>query len=188
MYNQQGHSRTKKKIITFSIAWLFPHLPNPSAGASNIMMTSLNGNIFHLTGPLCGELTGHRWIPITRSSDVELCYFLWSAPDQTLSKQAIRRWFETPSRLLWRLCNVENYPHSMSAVRERPLNLITHSLTPTRHCTGRLHLTMAYGGFECGNGRLNNDITSAILIVCPLDLLHISGLWLQVPKMQGFQM
>ena len=27
------------------------------------MMTSSNGNIFRVTGHLCGELTGHRWIP-----------------------------------------------------------------------------------------------------------------------------
>ena len=26
----------------------------------NIMMTSSNGNIFRVTGPLCGEFTGHR--------------------------------------------------------------------------------------------------------------------------------
>ena len=28
-----------------------------------IMMTSSNGNIFRVTGPLCGEFNGHRWIP-----------------------------------------------------------------------------------------------------------------------------
>ena len=27
------------------------------------MMTSSNGNISRVTGPLCGEFTGHRWIP-----------------------------------------------------------------------------------------------------------------------------
>ena len=27
------------------------------------MMTSSNGNIVRVTGPLCGEFTGHRWIP-----------------------------------------------------------------------------------------------------------------------------
>ena len=32
------------------------------------MMTS-NGNIFRVTGPLCGEFTGHRWIPDTKASD-----------------------------------------------------------------------------------------------------------------------
>ena len=26
-------------------------------------MTSSNGNIFRVTGPLCGEFTGHQWIP-----------------------------------------------------------------------------------------------------------------------------
>ena len=31
-----------------------------------VMMTSSNGNIFRLTGPLCGEFTGPRWIPRTK--------------------------------------------------------------------------------------------------------------------------
>ena len=42
------------------------------------MMTSSNGNIFHVTGHLCGQFTGHRWIPRTKASDAELWYFLWS--------------------------------------------------------------------------------------------------------------
>ena len=37
-------------------------------------MTSSNGNIFRVNGPLCGEFTGHRWIPlpmpVTRRFDV----------------------------------------------------------------------------------------------------------------------
>ena len=32
------------------------------------MMTSSNGNIFCATGPLCGEFTGHQWIPLTKAS------------------------------------------------------------------------------------------------------------------------
>ena len=35
---------------------------------------------FPLTGPLCGEFTGHRWIPLTKASDAELWCFRWSAP------------------------------------------------------------------------------------------------------------
>ena len=31
-----------------------------------VMMTPPNGNIFCVTGPLCGEFTGHRWIPLKR--------------------------------------------------------------------------------------------------------------------------
>ena len=30
------------------------------------MMTSSNGNIFRITGPLCREFTSHRWIPSQR--------------------------------------------------------------------------------------------------------------------------
>ena len=43
------------------------------------MMTSSNGNIFRVTGHLCGEFTGPRWIPRTKASDAELWCFLWSA-------------------------------------------------------------------------------------------------------------
>ena len=50
----------------------------------NSMMTSSNRNIFRVTGPLCGELTGHRWIPLTKASDAELWCFLWSTPEQTV--------------------------------------------------------------------------------------------------------
>ena len=41
-----------------------------------IMMTSSNGNIFHVTGPLCGEFVGHLWIPLTKASDAELMFIL----------------------------------------------------------------------------------------------------------------
>ena len=47
--------------------------------ARSLMMTSSNGNIFRVTGHLCGEFTGLRWIPRTKASDAELWYFLWSA-------------------------------------------------------------------------------------------------------------
>ena len=47
----------------------------------NDMMTSSNGNIFHVTGPLYGEFTGDRWIPPTKASEAELWCFLWSAPE-----------------------------------------------------------------------------------------------------------
>ena len=39
------------------------------------MMMSSNGNIFHVTGPLCGEFTSDRWIPLTKASDMELLMF-----------------------------------------------------------------------------------------------------------------
>ena len=48
------------------------------------IMTSSNGNIFRDTGPLCGEITGHRWIPLTKASDAELWCFIWSVPEHTV--------------------------------------------------------------------------------------------------------
>ena len=47
-------------------------------------MTSSNGNIFRVTGPLCGEFTGHRWIILTKASDAELWCFLSAVPEQTV--------------------------------------------------------------------------------------------------------
>ena len=46
-----------------------------------IMMTSSNGNVFRVTGHLCGEFTGPRWIPRTKASGAELWCFLWSASE-----------------------------------------------------------------------------------------------------------
>ena len=57
----------KTENLTAAIPW-----PDPFTLS---MMTS-NGNIFHVIGPLCGECTGHQWIP----SDAELWCFLWSSP------------------------------------------------------------------------------------------------------------
>ena len=46
------------------------------------MMTSSNGNILRVTGPLCGEFITHRWIPLTKARDAELWCLLWSGPDK----------------------------------------------------------------------------------------------------------
>ena len=48
---------------------------NPFFMITLCLMTSSNGNIFRVTGPLCGEFTGHRWIPCTNISDAELWFF-----------------------------------------------------------------------------------------------------------------
>ena len=42
------------------------------------MMASSNGNNFHTNGPLWGESTGHRRIPLTKACDAELWCFLWT--------------------------------------------------------------------------------------------------------------
>ena len=68
------------------------------------MMTSSNGNIFRVTGDLCGEFTGEfpAQRPVTRSFDV----FFDLRPNKRLStKQSRGSWFDTLSRPLWRHWN-----------------------------------------------------------------------------------
>ena len=48
------------------------------------MMTSSDGNIIRATGPLWGEFTGHRRIPLSKASGAELGHFLWSVTEQTI--------------------------------------------------------------------------------------------------------
>ena len=66
------------------------------------MMASSNGNIFGVTGHLCGEFTGPGEFPaqrpVTRSFDV----FFVLHPNKRLSKQSWNWWFRMPSRPLWR--------------------------------------------------------------------------------------
>ena len=51
------------------------------AKQSTRMMTSSNGSIFRVTGHVCGEFTGPRWIPHTKASDAELWCLLWSVSE-----------------------------------------------------------------------------------------------------------
>ena len=53
-------------------------------GRDHNMMTSSNGNIFRVIGPLCLKFTGHRWILLTKANDAELWCFLRSAFKQTV--------------------------------------------------------------------------------------------------------
>ena len=69
------------------------------------MMTSSNGNIFLLTGHLCGEVTGHRWILHTKANDAEMFSLICVWMNGWVN-QSWGWWFETPSRPLWRHSNV----------------------------------------------------------------------------------
>ena len=70
------------------------------------MTTSPNGNIFRVTGPLCGKFIAvtdefPSQKPVTRSIDAIFDPRL----NNRLSKQSKHIWFETLSRSLWRHCN-----------------------------------------------------------------------------------
>ena len=80
--------RTICQFVYFQDAVGMPKLTSRSHEATHClnkaigsMLTSSNGKIFRVTGHLCGEFTGHRWIPHTKASDAELQCFLWSASE-----------------------------------------------------------------------------------------------------------
>ena len=66
------------------------------------MMTSSNGNIFRVTGYLCGEFTGPSEFPAQRTVTRSLDVFFDLHPNKWLSKQWWGWWFETQSCPLWR--------------------------------------------------------------------------------------
>ena len=84
-------------------------------------MTSSNGNFFRVTGPLCWDFTGHRWIPLTKASDAEIWCFFDLRLDKRSNKQSRRRWFQTPSCSLWRHSNAMGFrdrcQHSLYSCR-----------------------------------------------------------------------
>ena len=91
-----AHTISMLRMIVKGTYW---YLPNPRV---NRMMTSSNGNIFRVTGPLCGEFTGPGEFPtqrpVTRSFDVSVDLRL----NKRLSKHTWGWWFETLSGPLWR--------------------------------------------------------------------------------------
>ena len=65
---------------------------------------SLMENIFRITGPMCGEFSGPRWIPLTKGQwRRALMFSLICTLYKRLSKQSWGWWFETHS--LWRQCD-----------------------------------------------------------------------------------
>ena len=79
------------KYLFQNISWflLFDGMAitSPTIVQTVHMMTSSNGNIFRVTGPLCGEFTG----PLTKASEAELWHFLWYTPDKRLNNLRRRR-------------------------------------------------------------------------------------------------
>ena len=72
--------------------WLscYPVLLSTDSKTRSHMTTSSNGDIFRVTGHLCVEFTGPRWIPHTKASDAELWCFLWSASELTVELTMVR--------------------------------------------------------------------------------------------------
>ena len=83
-YLRDGHFIQVRRHLYIETGPRTPNLsPTPASRWFICMVTSSNGNIYRVTGPLCGKFTGHRWIPLTKSSDAELRWFFLSEPEQT---------------------------------------------------------------------------------------------------------
>ena len=85
-----------RRVGNRSVLWLFTGSPT--------MMTSSNGTIFRVTGPLCGEFTGPGEFPAQRPVTWSFGVFFALRLNKRLSKQSSGWWFETLSWSLWRQC------------------------------------------------------------------------------------
>ena len=95
--------------------------------------------------PVTGEFPSQR--PVTRSFDV----FFDLRPNKGLSKQSWGWWFETPSRPLWRHCNVTGLskfnPHSITGLNECRYNYVWMT-----YCWMHLRATVPYVTELTGTG------------------------------------
>ena len=145
------------------------------------MMTSSNGNIFRVTGHLCAEITGHRWIPRTKASDADsFVLFFDLRLYKLLSKQSWGWWFETPSRPLGRHCNETTCKTSKACDRSLDIDNCVESWQASRQrccpiaCRNSKwyqHFNTQSRGFEALRhitvGRLVQYWISPLLQPCP---------------------
>ena len=123
------------------------------------MMTSSNGNIFRVTGPLCGEFTGPGEFPaqrpMTRSFDV----FFDLRLNKRLSKQPWGWWFETPAWSLWRHRNAFYTMYTVNI----SLLMTYHHKKPChqRSCTAIVQRKILCMG--PANGRRSYNVTSSLI-------------------------
>ena len=78
-----GHSNTAAEKANDTYEHPFPGLYVATALHKQQWYMS-NGDNFSVTGPLWGEFTGDREIPLIKASSAELWCFLWFGPEQTV--------------------------------------------------------------------------------------------------------
>ena len=156
-------------------------------------MKSSKGNIFGVTCPLCGELTGEflSQRPVTRNFDV----FVGLRLRKQLSKQSICRWFETPSRSLWRHYNAHLMLTITIIERITVLFFVGFTLNRLKRCIlfltmkfvystfilSRLQLGITFWRNECeilssSQNRITTNITFNVYFK-KLELIKIDGVW-----------
>ena len=92
-------------LLLWLIIYIYPYsrLVHWHMGGTIItMMTSSNGNIFRVTGPLCGEFTGPGEFPTQRPVTRSFGVFFDQRLNKRLSKQSLGWWLETIWCPFWR--------------------------------------------------------------------------------------
>ena len=119
------------------------------------MMTSSNGNIFRVTGHLCGEFYGPRWIPHTKASDAELWYWVNNGEAGDLRRHRA---------------------HYGVAVMfyEYPINVSKPQLLTWKLDSGRFHLQ--YSQLQWSLWRHQMETFSTLLAICARNS-PVSGQW-----------
>ena len=91
LYNEIPHSG-KTSCYWDGVQLYYLHLFTNTESRYNKSVTSWwrhqIGNIFRVTGHLCGEFIGPRWIPHTKASDAALWCLLWSAAGWVNNREA----------------------------------------------------------------------------------------------------
>ena len=125
-------------------------------------MTSSNGNIFRVTGPMCGEFTGPGEFPaqrpVTRSFDV----FFHLRLNKRLSKQPWGWWFETPGWSVWRHRNVWWQINALSYYSLDQMTSRTYSLFDEKLKLGYSDLPRSHSGCRL-NALLVNTFKTEII-------------------------
>ena len=119
------------------------------------MMTSSNGNIFGVTGHLCGEFTGLRWIhctrPVTRNFDV---FF-----DLRLDKRL--RINNCEAGDLWR----RRAHYGVTVMRNSAPLELAHWGRMTHICVGKLTIYSSYNGLSPGRRQAIIWTNAGILLI-----------------------
>ena len=93
-------------LVELKIFWMAAFITSRENKAAALaiypMMTLSNGNIFRVTGHLCGEFTGPGEFPTQRPVTWSFDVYFDLRPNKRLSKQSLGWWFETLSPPLLR--------------------------------------------------------------------------------------
>ena len=140
VYTVYGGDKDHKRVVRINVAGQY--LP----GYGYSMMTSSNGNIFRVTGPLCGEFTGPGEFPtqrpVTRSFDV----FFDRRLNKRLSKQPRGWWLEMLSCSLWRQSNASGFCRATDGLNA----ILPHDPYPCEALRVKDGCTAAYVAYSAG--------------------------------------